>query len=127
MGGLTIPCKENPFSLQKYVVESEGVQRLGQELYLFRGLQGQKTGNGGVQQVGSHGRDLLEAKLTEETEIKEGVVNAFQYILSVKRDWRPSISGLPFSSLDSVEAGLLEEAFSEEEVQIVVSSLKICG
>ena len=62
-------------------------------------------------------------KLTEETEIKEGVVNMFQYILSVKGDWRPSISRLPFSSLDSVEVGLLEEAFSEEEVQTVVSSL----
>ena len=32
MGGLTIPCKENPFSLRTYVVESGGVQRLGQEL-----------------------------------------------------------------------------------------------
>ncbi|RVW16108.1 hypothetical protein CK203_079053 [Vitis vinifera] len=116
MGGLTIPCKENPFSLQTYVVESGGVQRLGHQRKrlwsLFRGLRGQKTGSGGVQQVGSHGRDILEAKvkrivverrkLTEETEIKEGVVNMFQYILSVKGDWRPSISGLPFSSLDSV-------------------------
>ena len=55
-------------------------------------------------------------KLTEESEIKKGVVNAFQNILSEKRDWRPSISGLPFSFLDSVQAGLIEDAFSVEEV-----------
>ena len=53
-------------------------------------------------------------KLTKETEIKKGVVNVFQNILLEKGDWRPSILGLPFSSLDSVEAGLLEEAFSVE-------------
>ena len=62
-------------------------------------------------------------KLTKETEIKKGVVNVFQNILLEKGDWRPSILGLPFSSLDSVEAGLLEEAFSVEEVQIAVFGL----
>ena len=62
-------------------------------------------------------------KLTEETEMKEGVVNAFQNILSEKRDWRPSISGLPFSFLDSVQAGLIEDAFSMEEVQTAVFGL----
>ena len=62
-------------------------------------------------------------KLTEETEMKEGVVNAFQNILSEKRDWRPSISGLPFSFLDSVQAVLIEDAFSMEEVQTAVFGL----
>ena len=62
-------------------------------------------------------------KLTEETEIKEGVVNAFQNILLEKRDWRPSISGLSFSSLDSVQAGLLEDVFSVEKVQAAVFGL----
>lgn len=61
--------------------------------------------------------------MTEEAEIKEGVVNVFQNILSEKGDWRPSISGLPFSFFDSVEAGLLEEAFSVEEVQTAVFGL----
>ena len=62
-------------------------------------------------------------KLTEETEIKEGVVNVFHNILSEKGDWRPSISGLPFSSLDSVQAGLLEDVFSAKEVQVAVFGL----
>nr|CAN72765.1 hypothetical protein VITISV_037010 [Vitis vinifera] len=38
-------------------------------------------------------------------------------------DWRPSISGLPFSSLNSVQAGLLEDVFSVEEVQAAVFGL----
>ena len=62
-------------------------------------------------------------KLTEEIEIKEGVVNVFQNILSEKGDWRPSISGLSFSSLDSVQAGLLEDVFSVEKVQAAVFGL----
>ena len=62
-------------------------------------------------------------KLTKEIEIKEGVVNAFQNILLEKGDWRPSISGLSFSSLDSVQAGLLEDVFSVEEVQAAVFGL----
>ena len=57
------------------------------------------------------------------TEIKEEVVNAFHNVLSEKGDWRPSISGLPFSSLDSVQARLLEDAFSVEEVQTAVFGL----
>ncbi|RVW36589.1 hypothetical protein CK203_072861 [Vitis vinifera] len=40
-----------------------------------------------------------------------------------KGDWRPSISGLPFSFFDSVEARLLEEAFSVEEVQTAIFGL----
>ncbi|RVX12609.1 hypothetical protein CK203_011720 [Vitis vinifera] len=62
-------------------------------------------------------------KLTEETEIKKGVVNAFQNIFSETWDWRLSISELSFSFVDSVKAGLLEDAFSKEEIQTTLSSL----
>ena len=47
----------------------------------------------------------------------------FRNIFSEKGDWRPSISGLPFSFFDSVEARLLEEAFSVEEVQTAIFGL----
>ena len=62
-------------------------------------------------------------KLTKEIEIKEEVVNAFQDILLETGDWGLSISRLSFFSLDSVDAGLLEKAFFEEEIQIALSSL----
>lgn len=63
-------------------------------------------------------------KLTKEAEIKERVVNAFQNVLSESGNWRPSIFGLSFSSLDSDEAGPLEDVFSKEEIHTALSSLK---
>lgn len=61
--------------------------------------------------------------LTEEESINEGVVNDFSRILAKLREWRPSISGLQFDSLSSVESEALETSFLEEEVLAALSSL----
>ena len=43
-------------------------------------------------------------------------------ILLEAGDWRPSISGIPFSTLDNIEVELLEAAFYEEEIQTALFS-----
>ena len=50
-------------------------------------------------------------KLTEESEIKKGVVNAFQNILLEKGDWRPSIWGCLFLSWIVLRRGSLRRPF----------------
>ena len=51
--------------------------------------------------------------LTEESEIKDGVVNEFKVLLSDIGGWRPNISGLSFARLEAVEVARLEEPFSK--------------
>ncbi|RVX21021.1 hypothetical protein CK203_002180 [Vitis vinifera] len=46
--------------------------------------------------------------LTEESEIKDGVVNEFKVLLSDIGGWRPNISGLSFARLEAVEGGAEE-------------------
>ncbi|RVX07436.1 hypothetical protein CK203_022574 [Vitis vinifera] len=54
--------------------------------------------------------------LTEENEIRDGVMNEFKLLLSTARGWRPNITGLSFERLEDVEAARLEEPFLEQEV-----------
>ncbi|KAJ9682618.1 hypothetical protein PVL29_018523 [Vitis rotundifolia] len=56
------------------------------------------------------------AWLTEENGIREGIANAFRLLLSNPGDWRPSVSGLQFDTLESLDASALEIPFTEEEV-----------
>ena len=63
--------------------------------------------------------------LTEENEVRDGVVNEFKLMLSTVRGWRPSIRGMSFERLEVVDAARLEEPFSEQEV---LKALKgFCG
>lgn len=49
--------------------------------------------------------------LTEEQDIREGVANAFQTLLSKSMDWRTKINDLQFDSLIEEEASRLEVSF----------------
>lgn len=63
--------------------------------------------------------------LTEEKEVRDGVVNEFKLLLSAAGGWRPNISGMSFERLEAMEAARLEESFSEQEV---LEALKgFCG
>ena len=63
--------------------------------------------------------------LTEENEIRDGVVNGFKFMLSAVRGWRPSIRGMSFERLEAVDAANLGEPFSKQEV---LEALKgFCG
>ena len=61
--------------------------------------------------------------LTEEHEIKGGVVGAFKNLLTDLGEWHPSMDGLDFNRIDGEDAARLEEAFSEEEVFSTLSDL----
>ncbi|KAJ9705360.1 hypothetical protein PVL29_003414 [Vitis rotundifolia] len=61
--------------------------------------------------------------LTEEQEIKRGVVGAFKNLLSNPGDWHPTMEGLDFNRIDVEEAARLEKVFTEEEVFSALSNL----
>ncbi|RVW41162.1 putative ribonuclease H protein [Vitis vinifera] len=62
-------------------------------------------------------------KLTEEQEIREWVVNAFQQQLSESSEWRADIGSLQFNQISLQEAGILELPFIEVEVQAALMDM----
>ena len=62
-------------------------------------------------------------KLDKEEDIKEGLVDAFQNILSDPRGWRPTLPELNLNKIGSEEAASLEENFSENEIWTAISGL----
>ena len=62
-------------------------------------------------------------KLDKEAEIKEGLVNAFQNLLSDPGGWRPPLPDLALNEIGHEEAARLEEIFSEEEIWAAISGL----
>ena len=62
-------------------------------------------------------------KCVKEAEIKVGLVNAFQNLLSVPEGWRPPLPDLAFKEIGNEEAARLEETFSEEEIWAAISGL----
>ena len=62
-------------------------------------------------------------RLTEEREIKEGVVNAFQQQFSESSRWRADIGSLHFNQICLQEAEMLELPFTEGEVQAALMEM----
>ena len=60
-------------------------------------------------------------RLAQYTEIKEGLVDAFQNLLSASNSWRLPLPNLPFNVIG--QAAKLEEMFTEEEILAAVSRL----
>ena len=54
--------------------------------------------------------------LTEEKDVREGVVNAFQYLLTENSDWKADIERLQLEQISQQEADNLEHPFSEDEI-----------
>ena len=68
---------------------------------------------------------IIGSWLTEENEVRGGVVNEFKLLLSAAGGWKPNISGMSFERLEDVETARLEKSFSEQEV---LEALKgFCG
>ena len=57
-------------------------------------------------------------RLDKEHEIKEGLVNEFQNLLSSPDCWRPPLPRLPFKVIGPENASKLEEAFLERNLGI---------
>ncbi|RVW31016.1 LINE-1 retrotransposable element ORF2 protein [Vitis vinifera] len=62
--------------------------------------------------------------LTEDQEVRDGIVNAFQNLLSEEPGWRADIEGLQFNQLNSREAEDLEMPFSEEEIHFALMEMR---
>lgn len=58
--------------------------------------------------------------VSKDANIKEGVANAFHGFVTEVRDWRPSISGISFTSFENADSRTLENPFSEEELFLVM-------
>ena len=54
--------------------------------------------------------------LSEEQEVREGVANAYQQLLSKNSEWKADIGRLQLEQINQQEAGNLELPFSEVEV-----------
>ena len=62
-------------------------------------------------------------RLDKEAEVKEGLVGAFQSLLSTSNSWCPPYPDLCFNMIDADQTAKLEEMFTEEEVLAAVSGL----
>ncbi|RVW40785.1 LINE-1 retrotransposable element ORF2 protein [Vitis vinifera] len=61
--------------------------------------------------------------LEEEREVREGVVNAFQQLLSEDQSWKFDIEGLQLKSLNHAEAEGLEQPFTEAEIHLALMGM----
>ena len=67
--------------------------------------------------------NINNRKLYKEAHIKEGLVNAFQNLLSASGGWCPILPEIYLNEIGYEEATKLEEVFSEEEIWTAVSRL----
>ena len=62
-------------------------------------------------------------KLDKEADINDGMVDAFQNLLSASSGWSPSLPDFACNEIGFEEAARLEESFSEEEIWTHISGL----
>ncbi|RVW35575.1 Transposon TX1 uncharacterized 149 kDa protein [Vitis vinifera] len=62
--------------------------------------------------------------LTEDQEVRDEIVNAFQKLLSEEPRWRADIEGLQLNQLNSREAEDLEMPFFEEEIHFALMEMR---
>ena len=62
-------------------------------------------------------------KFDKEEDIKEGLVDAFQNLLSAPGGWSPPFPDLNLKRIGTEEAAWLEESFTENEIWTVISGL----
>ena len=62
-------------------------------------------------------------RLSGEQEVREGVANAYQQLLSESSDWKADIGRLQLNQISLQEAGMLELPFSEAEVQVALMDM----
>ena len=66
---------------------------------------------------------INDTRYDKEDEIREGLMNAFQNLLTTSDGWRPSLPDLALNEIGIEEAARLEEIFSEEEIWAAIFSL----
>ena len=73
-----------------------------------------------ISSIRINGRNLIK-----EDEVKEGLVCAFQSLLSAPINWNLSFPDLNFNLIGEDQAAKLEEMFTEEEILAAVSGLNV--
>ena len=66
---------------------------------------------------------INENWVTEDVDLKRGIVGAFKSLLTDKGEWRAKIDGLTFQSINEDEAFKIENPFTIEEVFTFLSNL----
>ena len=61
--------------------------------------------------------------LLEEQEIREGIANAFQNLLSEDMGWKADIGRLQFDQISQQEAENLERSFTEDEIHAALMDM----
>ncbi|RVX19221.1 hypothetical protein CK203_008528 [Vitis vinifera] len=113
--------KEGKESLKKWVLMEEiHWRQLSRDLWL---KEGDRNTDFFHRMTNAHRRnnylDRIKINgvwMTEEQEVREGIVNAFWHLLSEEPGWRADIEGLYLNHLNSREAEVLELPFTEEEI-----------
>ncbi|RVX01885.1 Transposon TX1 uncharacterized 149 kDa protein [Vitis vinifera] len=59
---------------------------------------------------------INEVRFAEDQEVRDGIVNAYQQLLSESSDWKADIGGLVLTQISLSEAEALECPFSEAEI-----------
>ena len=62
-------------------------------------------------------------RLSRESEIKEGLVEAFQSLMSAPSTWRALLLDLPFNGISEEQAAKLEDIFADEEILAAITGL----
>ena len=125
--------KEAKENYKKWVLlEETHWRQLSRELWL---KEGDKNIGFFHRMVNAHRRNnsldrikINKVWLTEEQEVREEVVNAFQQLLLEEQGWRADIEGLHLHRLNFQEAENLEVPFSEDEIHsaLLASVLGFC-
>ncbi|RVW39602.1 hypothetical protein CK203_090616 [Vitis vinifera] len=61
--------------------------------------------------------------LSEEQDVKNGIVDAFQRLLTEDSEWKADIGGLDLNQISQQEADTLELPFTEEEVHLALMGM----
>ena len=84
--------------------------------------EGPKTGahrrRNSIRSISINGR-----RCVKEPEIKEGLVGAFQSLLSASSNWCPPLPDLRFNMIGVDQVSKLEEMFTEKEILAAISGL----
>ena len=66
---------------------------------------------------------INENWVTEDADLKLGIVGAFKLLLTDTGEWKANIDGLTFQSINEDDASKMENPFTVEEVFIALSNL----
>ncbi|RVW33902.1 hypothetical protein CK203_082918 [Vitis vinifera] len=120
--------KEAKENYRKWVIMEETHWRqLSREIWLkegdrntgfFHRMASAHRRNNSLERIKINGEWLLE-----EQEIREGIANAFQNMLSEDMGWKADIGRLQFDQISQQEAENLERPFTEDEIHVALMEM----